>query len=121
MFCLINKLTVTGANPAAVLESIENDEAIKTRGKGENSLSFDTDWFADSLVATLSSKFPDHELYLWSMPSNCSDGMGMNIVFFNGEVVEWFTDMDLYDNIITDDGDLTPDDYIVDCSENVVG
>jgi len=120
MFDVLNKLTVTGANPAAVLESIENDEAIETLERGENSLVFVADWFADSLVATLSSKFPDYELRLWSIPSNCSEGMGVTAIFFNGELVEGFTDMEEIHDIITNDFGFAPGDDDVDCSENVI-
>ncbi len=121
MFYITNYLTVTGANPGAVLESIENEAGISSGQREENSLWFNTEWFPDSIVATLSSKFPDHELRLWSIPSNCSEGMGMTAIFFNGELVEWFTDMDEIDNIVTHDFGLTPGDCDGDCSENVIG
>jgi hypothetical protein len=44
---------------------------------------------------------------------------GFTTVYFNGEFVEKFTDMDLMDNITADDRGFTPGDDEVDCSENV--
>jgi hypothetical protein len=117
MFYIHHYLTVNGPNPAAVFETIENDEAIKYKERCENCFSFETDGLADSFLADLSAKFPDHELRVWSLGPNCIVGAGFTTVFFNGEFVEGFTDLEELNDMIANDPGFTAGDDEVD--ENV--
>jgi hypothetical protein len=119
MFYIHNYLTVNGPNPAAVFESIENDEAIKYKERCENGFWFETDGLADSFLADLSAKFPYHELCAWSLSPNCIVGAGFTTVVFNGEFVEGFTDLEELNDMTANDPGFTPGDDEVDCSENV--